>query len=52
MSSVAIARCAGKASAAIREADPAFGFIALDGMPWVTIERTEEKVAASSSRPR
>ena len=48
MSSVAIARCAGKASAAIREADPAFGFIALDGMPWVTIERTEEKVGSQS----
>ena len=48
MSSVAIARCAGKASAAIREADPAFGFIALDGMPWVTIERTEEKVGSQT----
>ena len=44
MSSAAISRCAGKAGAEIREADPAFGFIALDGMPWVTIERTEEKV--------
>ena len=48
MSSVAIARCAGKASAAIREADFAFGFIALDGMPWVTIERTEEKVGSQA----
>ena len=48
MSSASISRCAGKAGAEIREADPAFGFIALDGMPWVTIERTEDKVGMQS----
>jgi uncharacterized lipoprotein YbaY len=48
MSSAAISRCAGKAGAEIRESDPAFGFIALDGMPWVTIERTEDKVGMQS----
>ena len=32
----------------MRQADPAFGVIALDGIPWVTIERTEEKVGIQS----
>ena len=44
LSSSAISRCAGKAGIEMRQADPAFGVIALDGIPWVTIERTEEKV--------
>ncbi|MFO1160425.1 MAG: YbaY family lipoprotein [Reyranellaceae bacterium] len=44
ISSSAISRCAGRIGFETRQADPAFGFVALDGMPWVTIERTEEKI--------
>jgi uncharacterized lipoprotein YbaY len=44
ISSSAISRCAGKIGFDTRQADPAFGFVTLDGMPWVTIERTEEKI--------
>lgn len=44
ISSSAISRCAGKIGSDTRQADPAFGLIMLDGMPWVTIERTEERV--------
>jgi putative lipoprotein len=44
ISSAAISRCAGKLGSDTRRADPAFGVIMLDGMPWVTIERTEERV--------
>lgn len=44
VSSSAISRCAGKIGFDTRQADPAFGFVALDGMPWATIERTEEKI--------
>lgn len=44
ISSSAISRCAGKIGFDTRQADPAFGFVALDGMPWATIERTDEKI--------
>lgn len=44
ISSAAISRCAGKIGFDTRQADPAFGFVALDGMPWATIERVDEKV--------
>ena len=44
ISSSAISRCAGKAGIDMRQSDAAFGLIALDGIPWVTIERTEESV--------
>ena len=43
ISSSAISRCAGKVGMDTRRSDPAFGIIVLDGMPWTTIERTEEK---------
>lgn len=46
ISSTAISRCAGKVGIETREKDPAFGAIALDGMPWVLIERTEEKIGS------
>ncbi len=46
ISSTAISRCAGKIGSDTRRADPAFGVIMLDGMPWMTIERTEERVGA------
>jgi hypothetical protein len=46
ISSSAISRCAGKVGMDTRRSDPAFGTIMLDGMPWTTIERTEEKLGA------
>ena len=42
ISSSAISHCAGKVGMDTRRSDPAFGIIVLDGMPWTTIERTEE----------
>ena len=42
--STVLSRCAGKVGTEIRKGDPAFVTIALDGEPWMTIERTEEKV--------
>ena len=44
LSSSALSRCAGRVGLDMRQSDAAFGVIALDGMPWVTIERTEESV--------
>jgi len=44
ISSSALSRCAGKIGFDTRQADAAFGFVALDGIPWVTIERADEKV--------
>jgi uncharacterized lipoprotein YbaY len=46
ISSSAISRCAGKVGMDTRQSDPAFGIIMLDGMPWTTVERTEEKLGA------
>jgi len=46
ISSSALSRCAGKVGVDTRRSDPAFGTIMLDGMPWTTIERTEEKSGA------
>ena len=46
ISSSAISRCAGKVGSYTRQSDPAFGIIMIDGMPWTTIERTEEKLGA------
>jgi len=44
VSSATLSRCAGRVGIDTRQADAAFGIIALDGMPWITIERTEESV--------
>ena len=44
LSSSALSRCAGRVGIDMRQSDAAFGAIALDGMPWVTIERTEDSV--------
>lgn len=44
LSSTALSRCAGRVGLDMRQSDAAFGVIALDGLPWVTIERTEESV--------
>ncbi len=46
ISSPMISRCAGKIGLETRQADAAFGLIALDGIPWVTIERTEQSVGS------
>lgn len=46
VSSSAISRCAGKLGLDTRQQDAAFGIVTIDGMPWVTIERTEEKMGA------
>lgn len=40
----ALSRCAGKVARDARQADPAFVTIALDGRPWITIDRTDELV--------
>ncbi len=39
-----LSRCAGKAGSEMRKGDAAFATVAFDGEPWITIERTEEKV--------
>lgn len=44
VSSPTLSRCAGRAGIDTRQSDAAFGVIALDGMPWLTIERTEDSV--------
>jgi uncharacterized lipoprotein YbaY len=46
ISSSMISRCAGKVGTDTRQSDPAFGIVMLDGMPWTTVERTEEKLGA------
>ncbi len=46
LSSTALSRCAGRAGIDTRQADAAFGVIGLDGMPWLTVERTEESVGS------
>jgi uncharacterized lipoprotein YbaY len=48
ISSVSISRCAGRLGQEARGADNAFVTIELDGMPWVTIERTEGEVGSQS----
>jgi len=44
ISSAVISHCAGKIGVETRQADAAYGLIALDGIPWLAIERTEESV--------
>jgi uncharacterized lipoprotein YbaY len=46
ISSSAISRCAGKVGMDTRQSDPAFAIIMLDGLPWTTVGRTEEKLGA------
>jgi uncharacterized lipoprotein YbaY len=49
ISSSALSRCAGRAGLDARESDAAFGVIMLDGMPWVTIEKTDEQVGTQKA---
>ncbi len=44
ISSSTLSRCAGKAGIDVRRSDAAFGILALDGVPWATIERTDSTV--------
>jgi len=39
-----LSRCAGKAGLETRQSDAAFGLLALDGVPWLAVERTDEAV--------
>jgi hypothetical protein len=48
ISSPMLSRCAGKAGHDVRQGDPAFVTIALDGRPWMTIERTETAVGTQA----
>lgn len=48
ISSAALSRCAGKLGTDTRQSDPAFGAIMLDGVPWITIERTESKIGTQA----
>jgi uncharacterized lipoprotein YbaY len=41
-----LSRCVGKAGGEAREGDPAFLTVALDGRPWMAIERTETAVGS------
>jgi hypothetical protein len=49
ISSSALSRCAGRAGLDARESDAAFGVIMLDGVPWVTIEKTAEQVGTQKA---
>lgn len=44
LSTPMLSRCAGKAGLETRQSDAAFGLLALDGVPWLMIERTDEAV--------
>ena len=46
ISSPALSRCAGKFGAETRAADPAFVSLALDGVPWLTTEQTDDTVGS------
>jgi len=46
VSSTVLSRCAGKAGSDVRQGDPAFVTIALDGRPWMTIDRTQDVVGS------
>ena len=46
ISSPALSRCAGRAGTETRAADPAFVSFALDGAPWLTIEKTDDTVGS------
>ena len=44
ISSPLLSRCAGKFGAELREADNAFPLLTLMGVPWMTVERTDQTV--------
>jgi uncharacterized lipoprotein YbaY len=46
LTTAALTRCAAKVGGDTRQADPAFATFALDGQPWITVERTEDKIGS------
>jgi len=44
ISTAALSRCAGRVGLDTRQADAAFGTVALDGAPWLAVERTEDQI--------
>jgi hypothetical protein len=42
-----LSRCAGKAGGTVRQGDPAFMTLALDGRPWNTVDKSEDADPAS-----
>lgn len=46
ISTPVLSRCAGRIGLELRAADGAFGAVALDGVPWLTIERVEDTVGS------
>lgn len=46
LATAALSRCAAKIGTETRQADPAFGTFGLDGPPWITVERTDEKIGS------
>jgi len=46
ISSPVLSRCAGRAGTETRAADPAFVSLALDGVPWLTIEQTDGMIGS------
>src|ERR1041384_2190146 len=44
ISSPLLSRCAGKFGADLRAADPAFPLLGLLGLPWYTIEKTDQPI--------
>jgi uncharacterized lipoprotein YbaY len=48
LSTAALTRCAAKVGGDTRQADPAFATFGLNGHPWITVERTEDKVGSQN----
>ncbi len=46
-----LSRCAGKAGSVVRQGDPAFMTLALDGRPWMTVDKADDASDPSSPPP-
>jgi uncharacterized lipoprotein YbaY len=49
ISTIALSRCAGMAGIEMREADPAFGQLMLDGAPWLTAQHDDDAVVVNGT---
>ena len=49
VSTIALSRCAGMAGIEMREADPAFGQIMLDGAPWLVAQHDDDDVVVNGT---
>ncbi len=49
ISTIALSRCAGIAGIEMREADPAFGQIMLDGAPWLAAQHDDDAVVVNGT---